>query len=121
VPVAEVQPMRVFVDRAMAPTRFAFVLIGIFAAVAAVLAAVLTVGLTYRKAKDANVAFKLPVFETIAAIVAFGAWAVALPETPLASWCGYDDSAGAFIVLGTTVAVTTAGYILGKTARFEKV
>jgi putative ABC transport system permease protein len=39
-PVSEVQPMSVFVDRAMASTRFALTLIGIFAAVAAVLAAV---------------------------------------------------------------------------------
>jgi putative ABC transport system permease protein len=39
-PVAEVQPMSVLVDRAMAPTRFALVLIGIFAAIAAVLACV---------------------------------------------------------------------------------
>ncbi|HEU4631586.1 MAG TPA: ABC transporter permease [Gemmatimonadaceae bacterium] len=39
-PVAEVQPMQVLVDRAMGPTRFALVLIGIFAAIAAVLAGV---------------------------------------------------------------------------------
>ena len=39
-PVAEVQPMSAFVDRAMAPTRFALVLIGVFAAIAALLAAV---------------------------------------------------------------------------------
>ncbi|HEX5436948.1 MAG TPA: ABC transporter permease [Gemmatimonadaceae bacterium] len=39
-PVSEVQPMTAFVDRAMAPTRFALTLIGIFAAVAAILAAV---------------------------------------------------------------------------------
>ncbi|HEV8612908.1 MAG TPA: ABC transporter permease, partial [Gemmatimonadales bacterium] len=39
-PLAEVQPMEVFVDRARAPTRFALVLIGIFAGVAAILTAV---------------------------------------------------------------------------------
>ena len=39
-PVSEVQPMTAFVDRAMAPTRFALTLIGIFAVVAAVLAGV---------------------------------------------------------------------------------
>ena len=39
-PVAEMQPMQALVDRAAAPTRFALVLIGIFAAIAAVLAAV---------------------------------------------------------------------------------
>jgi putative ABC transport system permease protein len=40
VPAAELQPMRVFVDRAMAPTRFALALIAGFAVIAAVLAAV---------------------------------------------------------------------------------
>jgi len=38
--LAEVQPMQAFVDRAMAPVRFTTTLIGIFAAVAVVLAAV---------------------------------------------------------------------------------
>ena len=37
--LAEVQPMQAFVDRAMAPVRFTTTLIGIFAAVAVVLAA----------------------------------------------------------------------------------
>jgi predicted permease len=40
VPVSDVQPLAALVDRAMAPTRFALILIGIFAAVAALLAAV---------------------------------------------------------------------------------
>src|SRR4029079_6738727 len=40
VPVGELKPMSDYVDRAMAPTRFSLVLIGVFAAVAAVLAAV---------------------------------------------------------------------------------
>jgi putative ABC transport system permease protein len=39
-PVADMQPMRAFVDLAMAPTRFALLLIGIFAVIAVVLAAV---------------------------------------------------------------------------------
>jgi putative ABC transport system permease protein len=38
--IADVRPYETLVDRAMAPTRFALVLIGIFAAIAAVLAAV---------------------------------------------------------------------------------
>jgi len=40
VPVGELKPMSDYVDRAMAPTRFSLVLIAVFAAVAAVLAAV---------------------------------------------------------------------------------
>ena len=39
-PISEMQPFQVLVDRARGPTRFALVLIGIFAGVAAVLAAV---------------------------------------------------------------------------------
>ena len=39
-PLAEIQPMTTFVDKAMAPIRFTATLIGIFAAVAVVLAAV---------------------------------------------------------------------------------
>ncbi|MFN2566487.1 MAG: ABC transporter permease, partial [Gemmatimonadaceae bacterium] len=40
VPVSEVRPMQEYVDRAMAPTRFAMALIGVFAVIAAILAAV---------------------------------------------------------------------------------
>ncbi|HEU4566306.1 MAG TPA: ABC transporter permease [Gemmatimonadaceae bacterium] len=40
IPVAEVQPMRALVERAMGPTRFALVLIGVFAIIAAILACV---------------------------------------------------------------------------------
>ena len=40
VPIGDLKPMSVYVDRAMAPTRFSLVLIGVFAVVAAVLAAV---------------------------------------------------------------------------------
>ena len=40
VAIGEMKPMSAYVDRAMAPTRFSLVLIGIFAAVAAVLASV---------------------------------------------------------------------------------
>jgi putative ABC transport system permease protein len=39
-PVADIQPLQALVDRAMGPTRFALALIGVFAAIAAVLAAV---------------------------------------------------------------------------------
>ncbi len=40
IPFAEVQPMQAFIDRAMAPTRFAFALITVFAVIAGLLAAV---------------------------------------------------------------------------------
>ena len=86
----------------------------------AALAAILTLGLTWRKAKDTNVKFALPIFEMLAAAVAFTAWAIALPKTPLASASWYDQDAGAFILLVATIAITTVGYILGKTVKFEK-
>jgi len=38
--VAELQPMQVFVDKAMAPTRFALTLIGVFSGIAVLLAAI---------------------------------------------------------------------------------
>src|SRR6185503_3557578 len=40
VPVGELKPMSAYIDRAMAPTRFSLVLIGVFGVVAAVLAAI---------------------------------------------------------------------------------
>ena len=40
VPMGDVKPMSEYVDRAMAPTRFSLVLIGVFGAVAAILAAI---------------------------------------------------------------------------------
>jgi putative ABC transport system permease protein len=40
IPIAEVQPLQAFVDRANGPTRFAATLIGLFAAIAVLLAAV---------------------------------------------------------------------------------
>jgi len=40
VPIGELKPMSAFVDRAMAPTRFSLVLIGLFGIIAAVLAAI---------------------------------------------------------------------------------
>lgn len=40
VAIGEVQPMRAFVDRAIAPTRFALVLIGLFAGIATLLSAI---------------------------------------------------------------------------------
>jgi hypothetical protein len=89
-------------------------------AIFAALASLITLGLTYRKFKDAGHGFKWPLFEMVAAPTAFMAWAVALPKSPLASACWYKIDVGAFIVLATTVAITTAGYIFGKTARYEK-
>jgi hypothetical protein len=94
----------------------------ILAAVFAVMAMGLTLGLAYRKFKDTNgIDFKWPLFGMLAAPAAFLAWAISLPEGPLRSACWYSDEAGAFVVLATTIAITTLGYIFGQTARFERV
>ena len=87
----------------------------------AVLASLLVLGLAYRKFKDTEgIDFKWPVFQMLAAPIAFMAWAISLPEGPLRSACWYSEEAGAFIVTVATVAITTVGYIAGETKRFEK-
>ena len=93
----------------------------VLAVVFALCAVLLTLGLAYRKFKDTpGVTFKWPVFQMAAAPAAFLAWAVSLPESPLESACWYTQAAGAFIVTSATVLITTIGYILGETQRFEK-
>lgn len=93
----------------------------ILAIVVALLGSLLTLGLAYRKFADTpDVAFKWPIFQMIAAPVAFMAWAIALPESPLQSACWYTPAAGSFVVMFATVAVTTVGYILGENQRFQK-
>ena len=89
----------------------------------AVLAMLLTLGFAYRKFADTpGVGFKLPLFGTLAAPVAFIAWAVALPEGPLRrSACWYSEDAGAFIVTIATVGIATLAYIFGQGDRFKKV
>jgi hypothetical protein len=88
----------------------------------AVLAMLLTLGLSYRKFKDTDgIDFKWPLFGLLATPAAFLAWAVSLPEGPLRSACWYTNEAGAFVVLAATIGITTLGYIFGQTARFERV
>jgi hypothetical protein len=85
---------------------------------------VLTLGLSYRSQKDTapQAKFKLPIFEICAAGVAFLIWALSLPSTPLRDIGGYDYNAwNTVIILGGTVIVATAAYVLGKTVKWQKV
>ena len=92
----------------------------IAAIICAVIASLLAYGLAYRKTKDTpGVEFKPPWFQMIAAPVAFMAWVISLPESPLQSASWYTVSAGAFIVTVSTVAITTMAYILGQAGRFS--
>ena len=46
--------------------------------------------------------------------VAFTAWAIALPDTPLNDLCGYKVEVGAFIVLATTAIIGLVADALGR-------
>jgi hypothetical protein len=91
--------------------------VGVFALVSALLA----LGLQYGTSRRNGIPFKWPLFEMISAPVAFIAWALALPDTPLSSFQGYHVEIGAFIVLATTVAVASVAWVFGKTVNYEKV
>jgi hypothetical protein len=67
-----------------------------------------------RKTKEP---FRWPIWELVVSPIAFVAWAVALPDTPLQAICGYKTEIGAFIVLATTVAIALAADAFGKQPR----
>jgi hypothetical protein len=58
--------------------------------------------------------FRWPVFEMSVSAVAFTAWAIALPDTPLNDFCGYKPELGAFIVLATTAIIGLVADALGR-------
>jgi hypothetical protein len=85
---------------------------------------VLTTALSYRSQKNANQAapFKLPYFDVLAAGAAFLVWALALPSTPLRDFSGYNYNAwDTVIILGGTITIATAAYVLGKNVSWQKV
>jgi len=87
----------------------------------AVVSTLLALGLTYGKARALNKRFTWPWFEMATSPVAFAAWALALPDTPLQSICGYNSAIGAFIVLVTTVSLAVLASILGKSPNYDQV
>jgi hypothetical protein len=87
----------------------------------AVVSSLLALGLTYGKARQSKQAFTWPIFEMIVAPIAFAAWALALPDTPLLDICGYSTAWGGFIVLVTTVAIAVVAWVLGKAVDYMKI
>jgi hypothetical protein len=66
------------------------------------------------KARAAKEPYRWPVFEMGAAAIAFVAWAVALPDTPLLTFNGYKTEVGALLVTGVTVIIAVVAYACGK-------
>jgi hypothetical protein len=85
---------------------------------------VLTTALSYRSQKNANktAPFRMPYFDISAAGAAFLVWALSLPSTPLRDISGYNYNAwDTVIILGGTVGIATAAYVMGKTVSWQKV
>jgi hypothetical protein len=83
---------------------------------------VLLVPLLYAgKARAAGKTFRLPRFEMAVAPIAFAAWALALPDTPLRTIAGYKEAIGAALVLGATLLIGVAADALGKAPGAETV
>lgn len=83
--------------------------------------ALLVLGLSFGKTRRTQMAFRWPVFEMLVAPLAFAAWAVALPDTPLLDFDGYSIAIGGFILLATTVGIAVLAYIFGKSPDYERV
>jgi len=66
------------------------------------------------KVRGTREPFRWPKFEMFASGVAFAAWALALPQTPLLSICSYKSDVGAFIVTAVTVSIGVLAFALGK-------
>jgi hypothetical protein len=81
----------------------------------------LVIGLSYGKATRNHKTFKWPVFELLVAPIAFIAWAVALPDTPLLDYKGYNNALGAFVLLAVTVGISVAAYIFNQSPDYETV
>jgi hypothetical protein len=84
----------------------------------------LTTALSYRSQKNANktAPFRMPYFDVAAAGAAFLVWALSLPSTPLRDISGYNYNAwDTVIILGGTVGIATAAYVMGQTVSWQKV
>jgi hypothetical protein len=61
--------------------------------------------------------FRWPLWEILASMVAFLAWSLALPDTPLRNLCGYKVEIGGFLVLVTTILITVVADALGRNVK----
>lgn len=66
------------------------------------------------KNRAAKKPWKWPVFEMLVAPIAFAAWALSLPDTPLRTISGYKEAIGAAMVLGATVLIGVVADAAGK-------
>jgi hypothetical protein len=57
----------------------------------------------------------------VTAPLAFVAWGLALPDTPLSNFSGYRVEIGAFIVLATTVTIAVVAWIFGQAPDYTTV
>jgi hypothetical protein len=65
-------------------------------------------------AKNRGKKFTWPLFEMAVAPIAFAAWALALPDTPLRTISDYKEAVGATLVLGATILIGVVADALGK-------
>lgn len=70
--------------------------------------------LTLGKVRQTHEPFRWPVFEMVVGAVAFTAWSLALPDTPLLDFKDYKVEIGALLVTITTVFIAVLAYALGK-------
>lgn len=80
----------------------------------AVVTVLFVVLLAVGKIRTTNEPYRWPKFEMVAAAVAFVAFALALPDTPLHDFKGYKTEVGALIVTGVTVFTAVVAYAFGK-------
>jgi hypothetical protein len=81
----------------------------------------LVLGLSYGKAKRTGKTFNWPIFELLVAPLAFMGWAVALPDTPLLDFKGYNTAIGGFSLLAVTVGTAILAYIFNKSPDYETI
>jgi hypothetical protein len=66
------------------------------------------------QAKTAGVPFTLPLFEMIVGTIAFAAWAMALPVSPMYAWASWKGWMGAIIGILVVLFIGVAAKIGGK-------
>jgi hypothetical protein len=83
-------------------------------AAGAIITAVVVVLLAVGKVRATKEPYRWPTFEMVAGAIAFVAFALALPDTPLLDFEGYKTEVGALIVTSVTVLIALVAYALGK-------
>jgi peptidoglycan/LPS O-acetylase OafA/YrhL len=71
-------------------------------------------GAAAAQARAAKTQFQLPLFEMIVGAIAFAAWAVALPNSPMYGWDSWHGWAGAIIGIVVLLLIGVIAKISGK-------